>query len=169
MLGIDTIEVVIDTPIEIIENNVIFQSKTGINIGDLKHKQGKTHGYRLNINLPKCIRTNNIEPFGIMDACNLYEVTQTITEQLKEHFGDYLPELQVKTAEVNATVVLRHIDNVQPMLNMITGMLLQDKSNIAHLTVRGKQTGKRYKKVETLTSGMNVESLKMPQNSTGRF
>ena len=44
MLGIDTIEVVIDTPIEIIENNVIFQSKTGINIGDLKHKQGKTHG-----------------------------------------------------------------------------------------------------------------------------
>ena len=169
MLGIDTIEVVIDTPIEIIENNVVFQSKTGIKIGDLKHKQGKTHGYRLNINLPKCIRTNNIEPFGIVDACKLYEVTQTITEQLKEHFGDYLPELQVKTAEVNATVVLRHIDNVQPMLNMITGMLLQDKSNIAHLTVRGKQTGKRYKKVETLTSGMNVESLKMPQNSTGRF
>lgn len=169
MLGIDTIEVVIDTPIEIIENNVVFQSKTGIKIGDLKHKQGKTHGYRLNINLPKCIRTNNIEPFGIVDACKLYEVTQTITEQLKEHFGDYLPELQVKTAEVNATVVLRHKENVQPMLNMITGMLLQDRTNVAHLTVRGKQIGQRYKKVETLTSGMNVESLKLPQNSTGRF
>lgn len=59
-LGIDTIEVVIDTPIEIIENNVIFQSKTGIKIGELKHKQGKTHGYRLNINLPKCIRTSSL-------------------------------------------------------------------------------------------------------------
>ena len=169
MLGIDTIEVIIDTPVEIIENNVIFKSNTGIKIGELKHKQGKTHGYRLNINLPKCIRTNNIEPFGVVDACRLYEVTQTITEQLKEHFGDYLPELQVRVAEVNATVVLRHKENVQPMLNMITGMLLQDKTNVAHLTVRGKQTGERYKKVETLTSGMNVESLKMPQNSTGRF
>lgn len=169
MLGIDTIEVVIDTPFEIIENNVVFKSNTGIKIGELKHKQGKTHGYRLNINLPKCIRTNNIEPFGVVDACKLYEVTQTITEQLKEHFGDYLPELQVRTAEVNATIVLRHKENVQPMLNMITGMLLQDKTNVAHLTVRGKQTGERYKKVETLTSGMNVESLKLPQNSTGRF
>ena len=169
MLGIDTIEVIIDTPVEIIENNVVFTSNTGIKIGELKHKQGKTHGYRLNINLPKCIRTNNIEPFGVIDACRLYEVTQTITEQLREHFGDYLPELQVRVAEVNATVVLRHKENVQPMLNMITGMLLQDKTNVAYLTVRGKQMGDRYKKVETLASGMNVESLKMPQNSTGRF
>lgn len=71
---------IIDTPIEIMENNVIFQSNTGIKIGELKHKQGRTHGYRLNINLPKCIRSNNIEPFGVIDACRLYEVTQTITD-----------------------------------------------------------------------------------------
>ncbi len=118
MLGIDTIEVIIDTPVEIIENNVIFKSNTGIKIGELKHKQGKTQP-RLNINLPKCIRTNNIEPFGVVDACRLYEVTQTITEQLKEHFGDYLPELQVRVAEVNATVVLRHKEctaNVETLL-----------------------------------------------------
>lgn len=169
MLGIDTIEIIIDTPIEIVENNVVFKSNMGIKIGELKHKQGKTHGYRLNINLPKCIRTNNIEPFGVIDACKLHEVTQTITEQLREHFGDYLPRLLVRTAEVNATVVLKRSENAQPMLNMIAEMLLQDKTNVAHLTVRGKQTGQRYKKVETLISGMDVESLRMPQNSTGRF
>lgn len=169
LLGIDTIELVLDTPIEIIENNVTFTSNKGVKIGELTHKQGKTHGYRLNINLPKCVRENNTKPFGVLDAFKLYEVTETITQQLKAQFGDYLPELFVRTAEVNATVVLKHKENAPPMLNMIAGMILQDRKNVVHLTVRGKQNGHRYKNIETLTSGMDVESLKMPQNSTGRF
>lgn len=169
LLGIDTIELVLDTPIEIAENNVIFHSNTGTKIGELTHKQGRSHGYRLNINLPKCIRENNIKPFGIIDFPKLCEITKEITEQLKDHFGDYLPELVVKTAEVNATATLKHKENVQPMLNMIAGMLLQDRKNIAYLTVRGKQNGQRYEKIKTLTSGFDVESIKLPQNSTGRF
>lgn len=98
MLGIDTIEVVIDTPVEIIENNVIFESNTGIKIGELKHKQGKTHGYRLNINLPKCIRTNNIEPFGVVDACKLYAEV-LFMDNIGYNTGRECPVEQPRTSE----------------------------------------------------------------------
>lgn len=168
-IGVDTIELVIDTPLLITENSVVFVNSKNKEIGTLVHSQGKTKGYRLTVNLPRCVRDNNIKPFNALDAFKIFDVIQIITSQLKEHFGDHLPELVVRSAEVNATMQLKNKDNIQPMMNMIAGMLLQDRENIVYLACKGKQKGQRYAKVDTLASGMNVESIKLPQNSSCRF
>lgn len=169
LLGIDTIEVVIDTQTILNKNNITFYSSNGNEVGKLVHRQGKKKGYNLILNLPRCVRQNNIQPFSVLDADKIYEITTIVVKQLKKHFGEQLPDLTVKSAEVGATMEIANKKNVQPILNMITGMLLQDKENIVYIACRGKKVGQRYNKVQTLASGINVESIKLPQNSSGRF
>lgn len=169
LLGIDTIEVVIDTQTILSKNNITFYSTNGNEIGKLVHRQGKKKGYHLILNLPRCVRQNNIQPFSVLDADRIYEITNIVVKQLKKNFGEQLPDLTVKSAEVGATMEIANKKNVQPILNMITGMLLQDKENIVYIACRGKKVGQRYNKVQTLASGINVESIKLPQNSSGRF
>ena len=169
LLGIDTIEVVIDTQTILNKNNITFYSSNRNEVGKLVHRQGKKKGYNLILNLPRCVRQNNIQPFSVLDADKIYEITTIVVKQLKKHFGEQLPDLTVKSAEVGATMEIANKKNVQPILNMITGMLLQDKENIVYIACRGKKVGQRYNKVQTLASGINVESIKLPQNSSGRF
>ena len=66
-VGLDTIEIDIKTEYELVDNNYDFFSKrTGLVVGTMRHKQGKEHGYRLNINLPKCLRETNNHPFTVL-------------------------------------------------------------------------------------------------------
>lgn len=144
LLGIDTIEVVIDTQTILNKNNITFYSSNGNEVGKLVHRQGKKKGYNLILNLPRCVRQNNIQPFSVLDADKIYEITTIVVKQLKKHFGEQLPDLTVKSAEVGATMEIANKKNVQPILNMITGMLLQDKENIVYIACRGKKVGQRY-------------------------
>lgn len=61
LLGIDTIEVVIDTQTILNKNNITFYSSNGNEVGKLVHRQGKKKGYNLILNLPRCVRQNNIQ------------------------------------------------------------------------------------------------------------
>lgn len=67
LLGIDTIEVVIDTQTILNKNNITFYSSNGNEVGKLVHRQGKKRGYNLILNLPRCVRQNNIQPFSVLD------------------------------------------------------------------------------------------------------
>lgn len=167
-LGLDTVTIDIDTEFEVIENNYEFVSpKTGLAVGTLKHKQGKTHGYRLNICLPKCIRRENSEPLTIFDFYHLYEITKFITDEMQRLFGENYPELVVSTAEVNCTAELSDKRNVEPLLNMLAHMMLA-KHDKLFVCVHGTKSGKRYQPVSTLVSGMQVESIKTPLLSNDR-
>ncbi|MDY2814831.1 MAG: hypothetical protein SOU03_12900 [Dorea sp.] len=165
----DTIEVDINTEYEIVENNHDFLSpKTGLVVGTLKLKQGKQHGYRLNICLPKCVHETNIKPLSVLDVYHLFEITEMITKQMQDLFGKEFPELIVSTCEVNTTVMLQNKSNVQPLLNMIASMMLQKDRKLC-IWCHGKHSGERYKQVNRLHSGMQVESIKTPQLPNARL
>lgn len=169
VIGLDTIELDITTEFELIENNHEFISpKTNEVIGILKHKQGRHHGYRLNVCLPKCLRKTNVIPLSIIDVVHLMEIVTMIEKQMKELFGESYPELIVSTAEVNCTATLQNKQNVQPMLNMLAHMMLEKDSKLC-IWCSGKQSGERYKAVHTLKSGMQVESIKTQQLSNSRM
>lgn len=84
LLGIDTIEVVIDTQTILNKNNITFYSSNGNEVGKLVHRQGKKKGYNLILNLPRCVRQNNIQPFSVLDADKIYEITTIVVKQLKK-------------------------------------------------------------------------------------
>lgn len=86
LLGIDTIEVVIDTQTILNKNNITFYSSNGNEVGKLVHRQGKKKGYNLILNLPRCVRQNNIQPFSVLDADKIYEITTIVVKQLKKGF-----------------------------------------------------------------------------------
>ena len=168
-VGLDTIEVDIKTEYELVENNIEFYSpKTGNKIGTMIHKQGKEHGYRLNINLPKCVHQTNLHPLTILDVCHLYEITEMVTNKMRELFGENYPLLRVSTCEVNSTITLQNKNNVEPMLNMIAHMLLA-KDGKVYVCMHGKKKGKRYQKVASLKSGFQIESIRTEQLSNGRM
>lgn len=168
-IGLDTIEVDINTEYEIVENTHDFiSSKTGLVIGTLKHKQGKQHGYRLNICLPKCVHETNVKPLSVLDVFHLFEITQMIDNEMQKLFGKEYPELIVSTCEVTATATLQNKDNVQPMLNMIAHMMLQKDSKLC-IWCHAKHSGERYKEINRLHSGMQVESIKTPQLPNARM
>ena len=83
LLGIDTIEVVIDTQTILNKNNITFYSSNGNEVGKLVHRQGKKKGYNLILNLPRCVRQNNIQPFSVLDADKIYEITTIVVKQLR--------------------------------------------------------------------------------------
>lgn len=168
-IGLDEIILDIPTEYELIENTYDFVSKrTGLIVGNLTHKQGKQRGYRLNINLPKCVHKTNTSPLTIYDFFHFQEIVNMIVEQIQQLFGDNFPALNVSTCEVNSTIVLENKSNVEPMLNMIAHMLLKQDDKIC-IWVHGTKEGKRYKAVSQLKSGMQVESIKTPVLSNARM
>lgn len=168
-IGLDTLEIDINTEYEIVENTHDFiSSKTGLVIGTLKYKQGKQHGYRLNICLPKCVHETNVKPLSVLDVYHLFEITQMIEKEMQQLFGENYPELVVSMVEVNTTVMLKNKENVNPLMNMLAMMLL-DKDEKLCLWGRGKKTGERYKKVSSLYSGMQVESIHTERLSNSRM
>lgn len=168
-IGLDTIEIDIKTNREINENiHEFYSDKTGNLIGTMKRKQGKERGYRLNINLPKCVNKTNFHPFTGLDGDSLLEITKMITEEMKKLFGEEYPELIVSTCEVNTTVQFKKKDILEPMLNMFAHMFLAQDEKIC-IWVHGKKVGKRYEKLASLQSGMQIESIKTQILSNGRM
>lgn len=167
--GLDTIAIDIKTEYELVENNFEFYStKTGNRIGTMVHKQGKEHGYRLNINLPKCVNQTNLHPVTPLDVFHLHEITKMITNNMMELFGENYPSLMISTCEVNSTITLQNTNNVEPMLNMIAHMLLTKMGKV-YVCMHGTKKGKRYQKVSSLQSGFQIESIRTEQLSNGRM
>lgn len=101
LLGIDTIEVVIDTQTILNKNNITFYSSNGNEVGKLVHRQGKKKGYNLILNLPRCVRQNNIQPLPYKFLRHLI-IEQNKIPYLKinakyyinyKHFLNYMDEL----------------------------------------------------------------------------
>lgn len=165
LIGIDTIECDIQTEYELVENEpVFFNPRTGIKIGELKRKRGKERGYRMSINLPKCIRENNIQPLSVLDEVHLFEIGKMISAQLEELFGKNFPQLFVSTAEVNATVECENNALVEGMIKLLSLMFLSNGEKL-FLCIRGSKTGKRYDNVSSLPSGAQIESFRTPRES----
>lgn len=167
-IGLDTVEIDIRTCYEVTKNNYQFYSmRTGEVIGTLRHKQGNEYGYRLNICLPKCVRSDNVIPLTpLLDGFRLYEISEMVSTQMRALFGKNYPEMLVSTCEVNCTA---EIDkrNVAPMLNMLGHVLLSGGGKL-FVAAHGKKSGKRYEKVSSIKSGMEIESLKTEQLSNSR-
>ena len=168
-MGLDGIELSVQTEYELIENSYEFISpKTNEVVGTLARKNGKECGYRLRICLPRFVRKQNIEPLTVFDFYHLKYIADAITKQMQELFGKNFPELTVSVVEVSTTIVLKNKNNVEPMLNMLAMMLL-DKDEKLCLWGRGKKTGERYKKVSSLSSGMQVQSIHTERLSNSRM
>ena len=61
-----------------------FYISNGNEVGKLVHRQGKKKGYNLILNLPRCVRQNNIQPFSVLDADKIYDITTIVVKQLKK-------------------------------------------------------------------------------------
>lgn len=139
LLGIDTIEVVIDTQTILNKNNITFYSSNGNEVGKLVHRQGKKKGYNLILNLPRCVRQNNIQPFSVLDADKIYEMqentdrrrigvwakTSTRAEAMAlqklmalPQYANYFKENQKKVIFENAQnpELIKHKKMVQPVI-----------------------------------------------------
>ncbi len=168
-IGVDTLTLDIPTEYELLENAYDFVSdRTNNIIGTLTKKTGKTRGYRLNLNLPKCLYDSNTKPLTEFDFFHFKEIVQMVEKQMVNLFGENYPTLFVSVCEVNSTVTLEKKENVEPMLNMIAHMLLQKNEKVC-LWCTGVKTGRRYDSVCQLKSGMQVESIKTQLLSNDRM
>lgn len=168
-IGLDTLTLDIPTEYELLENAYDFVSdRTNNIIGTLMKKTGKSRGYRLNLNLPKCLYDSNTKPLTEFDFFHFKEIVQMVEKQMVNLFGENYPTLFVSVCEVNSTVTLEKKENVEPMLNMIAHMLLQKNEKLC-LWCTGVKTGRRYDSVSQLKSGMQVESIKTQLLSNDRM
>lgn len=169
-IGLDSVEIDISTEYELIDNNYEFVSpRSGEVMGTLKHKQGKQHGYRLNLCLPKFMRKDNVRPLSVLEVVHLYEIVDYVSKQMEELFGEDYPELIVSTAEVNTTAILENKENINPMMNMLYHMMLQKDSNLC-VWVHGKDSGTRHKVEGNIYSDdFQVESIRTPRLSNKRM
>lgn len=95
-IGLDTLTLDIPTEYELLENAYDFVSdRTNNIIGTLTKKTGKTRGYRLNLNLPKCLYDSNIKPLTEFDFFHFKEIVQMVEKQMVDLFGENYPTLFV--------------------------------------------------------------------------
>lgn len=168
-IGLDTITIDIKSNKRLKNNSCIFYNDiTGNSIGKLIHKQGQEQGYRLIINLPKCLHNTNIKPYAVTDPEQLNETLNMITDKIHNLFGEEYTDLIVRTCEVNATAKLNNPKHVPPLLSMISYMLLSGGGKIC-MHVHGKKAGNRYDNVDSLPSGQEIESIKTPLLSNRRM
>lgn len=173
MIGIDSIELTIETKQNlIVKQREVFSKRTGARIAEIKPSTKKQkQGYRLSLCLPKMINTNNIRPFGVLDACCLKQMIEEITDELKKIFDVSLEKAFVSTVEVNATAELKNPENIECIMNLLALMFLQMGEKV-YLTAHGK-TNEKYKDVplsyNLLRKTQQIESLKTPRLGNKRF
>ena len=104
-IGVDGLEIQVNTKQtkNNIESKDLYSKKTGVKIGRVK-AINKT-GFRLYINLPKMVRTDNVRPFGVIDKIHLEELLSEITDILFEFCVD-VHNAFISTVEINATAQL---------------------------------------------------------------
>ena len=160
-IGVDGLEIQVKTKLRQnnIESKELYSKRTGVKIGRIKAISAT--GFRLYINLPKMVRTDNIRPFGIIDKIHLEEVLNEITNILVE-FGVNVCNAFISTVEINATAQLDSNKSVECIMNLLALMLLQERNKV-FLTAHGKKNT-CYKEVplsyDILRNTYQIESLK---------
>ena len=81
LLGIDTIEVVIDTQTILNKNNITFYSSNGNEVGKLVHRQGKKKGYNLILNFHKTVLEGLLVNIMIRDWKRILQMNTELLEQ----------------------------------------------------------------------------------------
>ena len=116
-IGVDGLEIQVKTKLRQnnIESKELYSKRTGVKIGRIKAISAT--GFRLYINLPKMVRTDNIRPFGIIDKIHLEEVLNEITNILVE-FGVNVCNAFISTVEINATAQLDSNKSVECIMNL---------------------------------------------------
>lgn len=163
-VGIDGIDIKVNTTTILEQNYYAFKNKNGEEIGTLKAVKD---GYLLHLCLPKVLRNDNITPFTTTDFKHMESVLKYIQKQLKTIFGNEIYDTTVRTCEVNATAELSDVNKIEPMLKLLAKILLT-KGEKLFICATGEQTGKRYEAVKCLCSGQRIESIKTAQLSNSR-
>lgn len=169
-IGVDGLEIQVKTKLRQnnIESKELYSKRTGVKIGRIKAISAT--GFRLYINLPKMVRTDNIRPFGIIDKIHLEEVLNEITNILVE-FGVNVCNAFISTVEINATAQLDSNKSVECIMNLLALMLLQERNKV-FLTAHGKKNT-CYKEVplsyDILRNTYQIESLKTPRLGNKSF
>lgn len=164
-IGIDTLEIEVETKLQKkFTSNQIFSTRTSAKIGEIKSSVGNKTGFRISLNIPKMIRTDNVKPFGIVDKIHLEEIVNDVTQILSEQFSIDLKHAFVSVVEINATAELENPKNIGCIMNLLALMFLQGKGKV-FLTAHGKQN--RYKNVplssDVLRNTYQIESLRTPR------
>lgn len=171
-IGIDTIEVTINQHIKIKETE-IRSEKTGNRLGEIKPIKD---GVKLSLNLPRFIYSDNIHPFGSMDARHLYNILEEISEVLQRLHLD-LKAAKITSCEVNASAELKKPEHVQAIMQLFMLMFLEqsrsDKDKI-YITIHGEddclyKNVPLEKKENILRKRLQVQSIKTPRLSNHRF
>lgn len=164
-LGLDGLDITINTNIKLEQNQYVFKNQTGEELGNLVAVK---RGYKLHICLPKMIRNSNSVPFGVSDYNHLSNVLEFIKNNILNLFKGESTEITIQACEVNSTVVLSRKEQTAPMLKLLSHILLT-KDEKLFVACSGERTGKRYEAVKNLCSGKRIESIKTGQLSNSRF
>ena len=164
-IGVDGLEIQVNTKQtnknSSIESKDLYSKRTGVKIGRVK-SVNKT-GFRLYINLPKMVRTENVRPFGIIDKIYLEEILNEITDILFE-FCVNVHNAFISTVEINATAQLNSNKSTECIMNLLALMFLQEGKKV-FLTAHGKKN--TYRDVplsyDILRNTYQIESLKTPR------
>lgn len=163
-VGLDGLDIKVNTTKILEQNYYIFYNKSNDEIG---HLQAVKDGYLLHLCLPKVLRNDNTIPFCKEDFKHIENVLACVQTQLDSLFGNDIYETMVRTAEVNATEELSNITKTAPILKLLATILLT-KGEKLFICATGEQTGKRYEAVKCLCSGQQIESIKTAQLSNSR-
>ena len=168
-IGVDGLEIQVNTKQtkNNIESKDLYSKKTGVKIGRVK-AINKT-GFRLYINLPKMVRTDNVRPFGVIDKIHLEELLSEITDILFEFCVD-VHNAFISTVEINATAQLNSNKSTECIMNLLALMFLQEGKKV-FLTAHGKKN--TYRDVplsyDILRNTYQIESLKTPRLGNKAF
>lgn len=164
-LGLDGLDITINTDVKLEQNHYTFKNQAGKELGNLAAVK---NGYKLHLCLPKMIRNNNSIPFGVSDYKQLKNVLEFIKNNVLNLFKGKSTKITIQACEVNSTVVLSRKEQTAPMLKLLSHVLLI-KDEKLFIACSGEQIGKRYKAVKNLCSGQRIESIKTGQLSNSRF
>lgn len=120
-VGLDGLDIKVNTTKVLEENYYVFCNKTNDEIG---HLQAVKDGYLLHLCLPKVLRKDNTIPFCKEDFKHIKNVLACVQTQLKSLFGNDIYETTVRTCEVNATAELSNVTKTAPMLKLLATILL---------------------------------------------
>lgn len=168
-IGVDGLEIQVNTKQtkNNIESKDLYSKKTGVKIGRVKAIN--KIGFRLYINLPKMVRTDNVRPFGVIDKIHLEELLSEITDILFEFCVD-VHNAFISTVEINATAQLNSNKSTECIMNLLALMFLQEGKKV-FLTAHGKKN--TYRDVplsyDILRNTYQIESLKTPRLGNKAF
>lgn len=115
-VGLDGLDIKVNTTKILEQNYYIFYNKSNDEIG---HLQAVKDGYLLHLCLPKVLRNDNTIPFCKEDFKHIENALACVQTQLDSLFGNDIYETMVRTAEVNATAELSNITKTAPILDCI--------------------------------------------------